>query len=205
LLDISAVERDMPSSWTEERVLLEKISNAGAKYTKENPIKTELEKNVAITEKDTENKNVASSRQGDLNPATKNYKDPVNGDRYVMLSVVPGTVPAATLSVVRVDPATVEDIAELQAIILHRLSASDAVAWYFRCGQTLAKLQAQIGDDSRSVVVIEELRNLAFQLAPTHKLRIGLEEVVKMADIVKIEPAKKADLEVMIMKLRNSL
>jgi hypothetical protein len=90
-------------------------------------------------------------------------------------------------------------------MVLRRLSEHSAAARIFQCGQALARLKAQIGDDSKSGAFVQELRNIMIELPETANLRRLLNDVISIAEAARNDPARRVDLEVLIGSVRSRM
>jgi TonB family protein len=195
------VKTEIPSNWTEERALLEKIAESIKKYAIENPPKIEISKippaeNSMTLQGSPRATAISPDRRAEVN----------SGEGFTVMSIAPGSATTVNgLAAGKFGEDGVAYLIELQVLINGRFAENQPASWYFRYGQTLARLKNFPGTDGRFAAAINELQGLAADMpaGATESLRASLNELLVIAEGVRLDPGKKTELDSRILILQK--
>jgi len=103
------------------------------------------------------------------------------------------------------DDDSIAIIRELQSKIESRLSANEKILWSFRLGQTLGKLNAEIGNDEKTQANISELNQLDANMPSgvSESVSAKIKELIESFQQTTSAAERKEKLSSLIESLRN--
>jgi TonB family protein len=187
------VKGGMSASWTEELALLDKIVEGMKKYAAENPPKPEVGQTRPVEKPDAKDTDTPS-----VNP-------PPGGNRYTVVGSSSGIASPGRTAGGGFGDDTAAAIVELQAVLSRRLAENDNVLWYFRYGQSLARLGANIDDSAKAGTAIDELQVLRGSIPGGSVDTLGpqIDRLITLAEAARSDAAKKPEVIGLIGTLRN--
>lgn len=195
-----SVKGEMPSTWTEERALLDKIARGIEKYSADNPPPSKAEtKSAAISGAGvTSGSEVKLSTDPTLSGNSTSTGD---ANRYTVIGSYATTAPAGG----RFGDETLADIVELQALIDRRFADNPVASWYFKLGQALGRLENLAADKDRFPGAVNELQILAANIpaGATDSLRTRLNELLTAAEAARVDTTKTDDVIARVKGLRD--
>jgi len=187
---IGLVEKEIPTVWTEEQALLEKIGAAVRKAGQSTVSLARVPETPKVS--------VATDKSSELKTEINATGPPRDTDRFTILGTSSGN------SGTSIDAETVADVVSLQAAIARRLTNPIAL-WYFKLGQSLANLENRISDKASFEQAVLDMKTAYSKTPPSaaESLQVRLNEIIKVAETLGSDASQTETLRHLISSVRD--